>query len=323
MYNAEATIERCLTPLRAMLKSGEVQSLCVVSDCSTDGSEELVKGYEEITLLRTEQQGGPGGARNLAAQTQTVDYLWFVDADVIVADDAARILRQTLLTHQPTAVMGSYDLAPDAQNFLSQYKNLVHHYYHQGGNDNASTFWAGCGAVLRTAFLDVGGFDVTAYPYPSIEDIDLGYRLRAKEGRIMMIKDLQGKHLKEWRFKGLVHTEIFRRAIPWSRLMLSREGLTDDLNVGRGERVRAALAGLTVLSVLAFLVTASAFAMLVMLGVTVLANLNFIRFFTRRKGPTFALRAFFFHQFYYLYSAAAFVYALTEHHFGFGQGRRD
>ena len=67
--------------------------------------------------------------------------------------------------------------------FLSQYKNLVHHFYHHRGKREASTFWSGCGAVRKQAFLDAGGFDVERYTRPSIEDIELGYRLIKAGGK--------------------------------------------------------------------------------------------------------------------------------------------
>ena len=73
--------------------------------------------------------------------------------------------------------------APAAANFLSQYKNLLHHYVHQHAHTQASTFWTGCGAMRLSTFLALGGFDAAAYRRPSIEDIDLGYRLRRRGGR--------------------------------------------------------------------------------------------------------------------------------------------
>jgi hypothetical protein len=51
-------------------------------------------------------------------------------------------------------LIGSYDDAPGANNFLSQYKNLFHHYTHQTGSEEASTFWGACGAIRRDVFLD-------------------------------------------------------------------------------------------------------------------------------------------------------------------------
>ena len=77
-------------------------------------------------------------------------------------------------------------------------------------------------------FVNLGGFDAGRYRYPSIEDIELGYRIIGSGRRIVLREDLQGKHLKEWRLKNLLHTDIFRRAIPWSRLMLERKQLADE-----------------------------------------------------------------------------------------------
>ena len=62
------------------------------------------------------------------------------------------------------------------ENFLSQYKNLLHHFVHQGSSSDATTFWAGCAAVDRKVFVDIGGFDAARYDQPSIEDIEMGYR---------------------------------------------------------------------------------------------------------------------------------------------------
>ena len=34
---------------------------------------------------------------------------------------------------------------------MARFKNLTHHYVHQQGRPEAGTFWAGCGAVRRSA----------------------------------------------------------------------------------------------------------------------------------------------------------------------------
>jgi hypothetical protein len=39
------------------------------------------------------------------------------------------------------------------------------------------TFWAGCGAIRKRTFEELGGFDRA---WESIEDIELGVRLRAR-----------------------------------------------------------------------------------------------------------------------------------------------
>ena len=102
------------------------------------------------------------------------------------------------------ALFGSYDDEPFESNFLSQYKNLFHHYVHQTAKVDASTFWSGCGAIRREVFLAIGGFEEN-YRRPTIEDIELGYRLKKTGHRIRLLKELQVKHLKRW--------EILRQSI--------------------------------------------------------------------------------------------------------------
>ena len=76
------------------------------------------------------------------------------------------------------AVFGAYDESPAAPGLVSQAKNLAHAFVHHGSPGNAVTFWAGLGAVRTQVFLAVNGFD-ERFGRPSIEDIDLGYRLTA------------------------------------------------------------------------------------------------------------------------------------------------
>jgi hypothetical protein len=99
------------------------------------------------------------------------------------------------------------------RKFLSQFKNLLHHYVHQNAAEEAGTFWAGCGAVRKKAFLDAVGFS-EAYTLPSIEDVELGYRLKASGKTIRLLKALQVTHLKRWPFAGLIRSDIAGRAIP-------------------------------------------------------------------------------------------------------------
>jgi glycosyltransferase involved in cell wall biosynthesis len=314
MYNAAATIARCLAPLLAMLRRGELAEIIVVDDGSTDRSPEIVAAHAGVHLVRSRARAGPAAARNHAAQLARGTYLWFVDSDVVVADDGARVLAQTFAETEAGAVFGCYDDAPGALNFLSQYKNLAHRYYHRRGKVSASTFWAGCGAVERDLLGALGGFDARRYRCPSIEDIELGYRI-VDSGRLIVLRDdLQGKHLKEWRLGTLLRTDIFQRAIPWSRLMFERRRLTDDLNVGVGERIRALFA---LVWMLALMVAAtgliSPWLPAAALAAAALANSGLIRFFTAQRGAWFAARAFVFHQLYYLYSSAAFACAAAQH----------
>lgn len=312
VYNGTDFITQSLPPLVAMLERGEILDLIVADDGSTD---DTVAVAEKLGARVIDSGGrlGPGGARNVAARQTDGNILWFVDADVVVHDDAVKYLREGFADPGVVSVFGSYDDRPSAQNFLSQYKNLVHHFYHHRGRREASTFWAGCGAIRKDAFLEVGGFDVERYTRPSIEDIELGYRLRQAGGKILLIPELQSTHLKEWRFVNLIHTEVFCRAIPWSRLMFEQTGVIDDLNTSPTERLRAVLAALFALCVFAALLGLLPWwAPVLAVLATGFANGGLVGLFLRRKGPLFALMGLLFHQLYYLYSSFAFVFSWAE-----------
>jgi len=312
VYNGEDFIVKSLPPLIEMQRRGEVREVIVVDDSSTDASP-LIATKLGAKVIPTGGRVGPGAARNQAARIAEGADLWFVDADVVVHDDAVAYIKQGFVSPEVVAVFGSYDDQPAARNFLSQYKNLVHHYYHSRGRSEASTFWAGCGVVKKPAFLKIGGFDTDKYTRPSIEDIELGYRLREAGGRIKLIPGFKSTHLKEWRFINLIHTEVFRRAIPWSRLMLAHTGMIDDLNASWPERLRAGLAGilfLTLLSVVAGWLPW--WAAVIMAGGVAWANRSLITLFYRNKGLLFAIKGLGFHQLYYLYSSFAFVYSWLE-----------
>ena len=312
VYNGAATLPLCLAPLLRMLRAGEIVEVVVVDDGSTDASADIAARLG-ARVIESGGRLGPGGARNAAARTAAGDLLWFVDADVVVHDDAARVLVDAFRATSAAAVFGAYDDLPAAANFLSQYKNLVHHHYHSEGGGASETFWAGCGAVRKAAFLEAGGFDAVRYPSPSIEDIELGWRLRRRGLSIWLTPALRGTHLKAWHLPNLLRAEIFGRALPWSRLAHARGGAPTTLNFSLRERLRAALAVVLFASLaLALSWLVSWWLPVALLVAALLANRRLLALFHRRRGPSFALGGVLFHQIYYLYSSAAFAWTWLE-----------
>lgn len=313
-YNAKHLLQQVLTPVLAMRDAGEIEEVLLVDDCSTDGTAEAARAMG-ATVMVTPANGGPGVARNLAATVARGDILWFVDSDVIAQPGGAARIRAAMASPEVSAVFGSYDSDPGGTYWFSRYKNLLHRFHHQTPRDNASTFWAGCGAVRATAFRAVGGFDVQTYRRPSIEDIELGYRLKAAGGRIVVDPRLEGKHLKVWTIRQSFRTDIWQRALPWARLMISREGLTDELNTSTTERARAGIALLLLLSILALPVWPQLWPVPLLLALAAVAvNVALARFLVQNGGVIFAAKSLAYHQFYYLYAATVFVWCLFEFH---------
>jgi GT2 family glycosyltransferase len=306
VFNASESVGACLDALRA--SSHRPDEIIAVDDASTDSSVQLCE-ERGARIVRMDARKGPAAARNVGLECARTELVLFVDSDVCVAPDTVERAADAFRRRpEIAAVFGSYDSAPAKRNFFSQYKNLYHHYVHQQGDSASSTFWAGCGAVRRAAFVEVGGFDATRYSRPSIEDIELGYRLRAAGHSIVLDKGMQVKHLKEWTLKSWLRTDIFSRAVPWSFLILDRRAISNDLNIRRGERLRALLAGLLLVTIaLAVLVPWLWYVAAALAAVNLIANLALIRFFAKQRGPIFAACSILAHFTYYIYSTAAFA----------------
>jgi GT2 family glycosyltransferase len=266
-----------------------------------------------VTVLRRTKNAGPSSARNLGARHATGEILFFVDADVVIADGAVSRVAETFERHADIdAVFGSYDSKPRAAGLVSQYRNLLHHHVHQHGNVAASTFWGACGAIRRSVFEQIGGFDEARYPR-CIEDIELGYRLRRAGHRILLDKGLLGTHLKKWSLRSMIRTDVYCRAIPWTRLILETKRAPDDLNLRDGQRVSAALVALALLSVpLALFRVEALFVAAAALLLVLFLNRSLYAFFLRHRGWRFATGAMGLHLLYFVYSGLAYLWVWGE-----------
>jgi len=62
----------------------------------------------------------------------------FIDADVCVQPNTlSRVIRSFEADPDQAALFGSYDDTPAKQDFLSQYRNLMHHFVHQRSRHEA------------------------------------------------------------------------------------------------------------------------------------------------------------------------------------------
>jgi glycosyltransferase involved in cell wall biosynthesis len=314
VYNGASVLRLCLEAIAAT--DYHSYECIVVDDGSTDDSGSIAAKFSMTVRIVKIADGprGPAYARNRGAEAATGEILFFVDADVVIARGALRRLTMNF-SEQPAlaAVFGSYDATPAARGLVSQYRNLLHHFVHQNGNPDAFTIWAGCGGIRREIFEGMGGFDAKSFPRPSIEDIELGYRLKALGCLILLDKELQATHLKRWTFYSMIRTDIACRAVPWSRLILQTRNLPDDLNLKLGQRASFVLVAFAcvflALSVvnLEWLGASSA----AILGVVAL-NRNLYGFFLRRLGGVFAVGCVVLHLLYYLYSGLSYFYVWAE-----------
>ena len=306
-YQAAAHLPYSLPALIRVLGK---QNVLVVDAGSTDDSTGIARRLG-TRILELGHRAGPAEARNAGVERMETDVVLFVDSDCVVhADVVERVRRSFGEDPELVALTGSYDDRPTATNFASLYMNLRHHFVHQHAARENASFWAGCGAVRRAAFLHVDGFDAARYPRPMIEDIELGHRLR-DVGRTRLDPELQATHRKHWTVASVIRTDIVCRALPWSYLIAETGNVPDDLNLKLSARLAAVVAPLALAGVVALPILASTrptWIGFVLLPVLLAAALN-LRFviFLARRGPGLAVGGFLFHQLHLTYSAATFV----------------
>jgi GT2 family glycosyltransferase len=298
VHNGSGLLDGCL---RSLARSTFRDYECIVIDDGSTDATPAVAARHGATLVALDQCGGPARARNRGAAQARGDILVFFDADVCVHPDTLDRIDAHFRAHPTTdALIGSYDAAPADSGFVSQYKNLFHHYVHQRSRTDAWTFWAGCGAVRREVFLRTRGFD-EAYTRPCIEDIELGFRLRTAGHRIDLNPAIQVTHHKRWTLWNLVRTDLLDRAVPWFLLMLRTRTMPRDLNVTGSDRLSVALLSVMVLLACSALAGQwagwglslpwAAGAVVTLASALFVLNRDLYRFFARQRGLLFAARA--------------------------------
>ncbi len=320
VFNGAKVLPRSLAALAASDLPRAFWELIVVDDASTDDTVAIAAEVADTVVRLSLRPQGPSYARNRGVEEARGDIVVFVDADVCVHPDTLRQFAWAFADRPDVdAIFGAYDDAPEAPGIVSQYRNLLHHYVHRRNRGEAETFWAGCGAIRREAFLEVGKYNEWHFSRPQIEDIELGHRLRDHGHRILLLPEIQGKHLKRWTLFGMLVTDLKDRGVPWTRLLIQRGETADSqsLNLRMAERVCTVLVGLALLGVVAAAAARDhrwlAVPAILVLAVVII-NFPLYDFFRRRRSAFFALAVMPFHMLYYLVNGVSVMVAFIIHH---------
>lgn len=305
-----AHLAKCLEALEVSVRKPD--EIVVVDDGSDDDSAAVARAHGCKVIAVALGPLGPATARNRGVSASSGEIIVFIDCDVAVHPETlGRIEQQFIVNPDLSGLFGSYDDRPTETGLISGYRNLLHHHVHQLSRREASTFWAGCGAIRREVFEAANGFDET-YGC-AVEDIELGLRLCDAGHRVLLCPEIQATHRKRWNLLQMIHTDVFRRAVPWTKLLLNRGSLPNDLNLRMENRVSGVAAWALLLLLIfganraALLVTA-----VIPIGLLLGCNWPLYRLFHRRRGLLFSVGAIGLHWLHYLYTAATFFLVALE-----------
>lgn len=104
LYNAEHYVDQAIRSCLA--QTYETFELLVIDDCSSDGSPEIVRSFDDprIRLIELSKNHGPGPARNAGLDAARGDWLTVLDADDIYHRQRLELLERLASRHGPDCV---------------------------------------------------------------------------------------------------------------------------------------------------------------------------------------------------------------------------
>lgn len=203
-YNRRESLLKCLAALERQTWKGELFEVVVVDDGSSDGTREAVSarpagGDFEISYFLLDHKG-PAAVRNEGIRRASGELLLFIGDDILAGP---RLLEEHLNWHsahpeEGTAVFGYVTWSPELR--VTPFMHWLEHggpgfrYYQFSHGKTVDVLWT-CNISLKREFLlRSGAFFDEEFPYAAMEDIELGYRLRGSELKILFNKNAAAWH---------------------------------------------------------------------------------------------------------------------------------
>lgn len=294
VHDGAATLAECLRGILSSDIAREEFEIIVVDDASNDRSATIAARNADTVVRLAGRHAGSAYARNRGAEIARGRVIVFVDQDIKVAPDTFRRMLEVLARNPALqGVSASHDCEPVADNFISQYWNLLLHYGETSHGGAGGNFGSGCGMVRRGALFSTGLYDEWRFGSGGLEGIELGLRLENGGHDVFLLPDLQVTHLRRWTVRSVLRevwnrSSLLARSLGYQRTRLSAPG---DVVFTLSRAPIPALAVLGTAGLTAAFIPEPGLVLKLTLafGVIALANLPVLRFYTRERGVLFAL----------------------------------
>lgn len=122
-YNTCRMTAECIESVRQKT-SGISYEIILVDNGSTDGSKEFFEQFEGIKYIYSDENLGFGRANNLGAKQASGNYLFLLNSDTILINNAIKILYDYISTHPKAGVVGGNLYDKDSRPNLSFKRHL-------------------------------------------------------------------------------------------------------------------------------------------------------------------------------------------------------
>lgn len=194
VYNVRQYIDECLESV--VHQTYEDLEIILVDDSSTDGSGDRCEWWSSqdprIRCIHKEN-GGPGPARNLGVREAKGEYLFFVDSDDWIEQNAVGVLRDKAIASGADVVICNANLitpGKDGTQRVIPYKIQTVIEDASSPRENEEIIYrtdtAVWGKLMRTSFYRGLGIEMPAHPY---EDTSVAPVILAGAGRIASVRE--------------------------------------------------------------------------------------------------------------------------------------
>jgi cellulose synthase/poly-beta-1,6-N-acetylglucosamine synthase-like glycosyltransferase len=183
-YNSAPTLAQCLLALQHQTRAPD--EIIVVDDGSTDETFQVAERIGADVIHQPRQ--GPAAARNRGAQHARGEVMLFTDADCEPSPEWVARMSAAFADPPIIATKGSYRTRQ--RQLIARLIQLEYEFRYERMARFAQIDFVDSSSAgyRRAAFLRAGGFDTT-FPMPSVEDIDLAFRLARQGCRMIFVRD--------------------------------------------------------------------------------------------------------------------------------------
>lgn len=216
-YNTSQLLKSCIESIKKWTLA-IVYEIIVVDNASIDDSVEMLKReHGDVKVIKSADNLGFGKANNLGAKIASGEYLFLLNSDTLLLNNAIKILSDYLDVHKNVAICGGnlFDelnrptssfvqilpgLSAEIDYFLFRFlcrlkfgNNLYFNYTAQPLKLDGCI--SGADLMIRKAvFFEVDGFDPDFFLY--YEETELTYRIRKKGYDVMSVPQAEIMHLE-------------------------------------------------------------------------------------------------------------------------------
>lgn len=191
-FNSEAVLGN-------MLASVPADTHVVVVDNQSDDGSAAIAAAAGATVIHQASNLGFGNSCNSGAVQTTTDYLFFLNPDAVLRNDAVQSLVSFMDAHPAASACNPKIVNANGKPAFKRSSTLLPkaQWAPRGWPPTSQEIGVLSGAALfvrRSAFEAVGGFDPKIFLYH--EDDDLSLRLRREIGPLMFVADALVEHLE-------------------------------------------------------------------------------------------------------------------------------